>query len=164
VRKLALWLAYAGNANLMDSALGRAGRAMSEAAYTAHCEFAGNVTAGHNHPEASRAIAEILQDSANPDLVDTWVSEPYISADVTAVLPDVRCPVLLFDHRGFPIEFNTAADLAIVRNALPNAHVIVRETPSYTPFMDDLDECVTAVRGFFDAPVDVATRPRIAAF
>jgi pimeloyl-ACP methyl ester carboxylesterase len=152
VRKLALWMAYSANANLMNSPLGRAGRAMSEAEYTAHCAFAGNVSAGPDHPEASRAIAQILQDSANSDLVDTWVSEPYLSADVTHVLPDVRCPVLLFDHRGFPIELNTAADLAIVQAGLANAQVVVRETPSYTPFMDDLDDSVKTIREFFDSP------------
>jgi hypothetical protein len=82
------------------------------------------------------------------------VSEPYISADVSDVLPDVRCPVLLFDHRGFPINLNTAADLAIVSHGLPDSHVIVRDTPSYTPFMDDLDECVAAIRTFFDSPTE----------
>lgn len=146
VRRLVLMGTYADgpatfpSAELRDAAVGLV---------RSHSRLGTSMLAGLFRPgagdEASRLLAGVLRDSADPNTAADYLAAVY-TADVSALLSQVSAPALVLHYRADRlIPFRGGQQLAA---GLPDAQLVALEGPFHLPDARDLDTVAAAVGAF----------------
>ena len=99
--------------------------------------------------EASRLLAGVLRDSADPMTAADYLAAVY-TADVSALLSQVRAPALVLHYRADRlIPFRGGQQLAA---GLPDAQLVALEGAYHLPDARDLDTVADAIVTFLSQP------------
>ena len=99
--------------------------------------------------EASRLLAGVLRDSADPTTAADYLAAVY-TADVSELLPQVVAPALVLHYRADRlIPFRGGQQLAA---GLPDAQLVALEGAYHLPDAHDLDTVADAVVAFLSRP------------
>ena len=142
VSHLILWCAWARNADLYQSPQAATLRALSEQDWETFTETLAHVMFGWSEGEQARRVAALTRESITRE---TWqvMSLAARADDVTALLPQIKSPTLVFHRRQIP--FPTVDIARGLASRIPEARLVLLEGTSPIPLLEDLDAVVTAI-------------------
>jgi class 3 adenylate cyclase len=142
VSHLALWCAYARNADYAQSTQIQATRRFTETDWELYTETLASVRLGWDEGGSTRRFASLIRESLTPEALAAQ-REAFADLDVTDLLPEIKAPTLVLHRRGINwFDERVAQDLAA---RIPDASLTLLEGASGAPYLGDVDSVVSAI-------------------
>jgi class 3 adenylate cyclase/pimeloyl-ACP methyl ester carboxylesterase len=164
VSHLVLWCAWARYGDVFSASQYEAIRSLIDRDWELFTETMAHAMVGWSESEAASRVASLVREQTTPEVYRA-AAEATSEFDVTALLPRVRSPTLVFHRRQFPLAgVGVASGLA---SRIPDARLVVLEGASIMPFMGDMEAVFRAADEFLgegEEAVRVAEAPGAGAF
>jgi len=157
VSKLVLWCTYARSADYSQSSEIQATRDVIDKNWEMYTNTLAHVRLGWSEGEPARRFAAVMRESMSPEALHASI-DAFRHLDVTDLLPQVKCPVLVLHRRQIswlPVE--VARDLA---SRLPDARLALLEGESGAPYLGDSEGVLDTITDFLGLDGAPAARPR----
>jgi class 3 adenylate cyclase len=154
VSHLLLWCTYARGSDYSGLPEVQALRQLIGISWETYTEAMADIILGRPRGEEGRWFAAYIRDSIEPEAARA-VFGVTNDVDVTALLPEVKSPTVVFHRRQFRL-----ADIGLSRelaSKTPDARLVVLEGASVAPYMDDTERAVKAIDEFLGNGEDMAT-------
>ena len=144
IGKVILWCAWARNADINSRRI-QAWRSLLDEDWELMTDTCAQIVLGWAGGESGRQAATKLRESVTPEVIrNAFVSMGQF--DASALLPRVKCPVLVLHRTGIswiPVEIATA-----LASRLPKARLVLLEGESPAPYMGELEKASDAIAQF----------------
>jgi len=145
VSHLVLWCAWARYGDVFSASQYEAIRSLIDRDWELFTETMAHAMVGWSESEAASRVASLVREQTTPEVYRA-AAEATSEFDVTALLPRVRSPTLVFHRRQFPLAgVGVARGLA---SRIPDARLVVLEGASIMPFMGDMEAVFRAADEF----------------
>ena len=147
VSHLVLWFTHARASDLWESPQTKGLLALLDTDWELATETAAHTVIGWSEGESSRKYAALMRESATPEAVKAaWVASSQV--DVTALLPEVRCPTLIVHRRHLPFPtMDAARQLA---SKIRGARLVLQEGDSMGIMAGDWEAAAQTIEEFLD--------------
>ena len=157
VSKLVLWCTYARSADYSQSSEIQATRDVIDKNWEMYTNTLAHVRLGWSEGEPARRFAAVMRESMSPEALHASI-DAFRDLDVTDLLPQVKCPVLVLHRRQTSwLPVDVAKDLAA---RLPDARLSLLEGESGAPYLGDSDGVLDTISDFLDLDSARGARPR----
>jgi class 3 adenylate cyclase/pimeloyl-ACP methyl ester carboxylesterase len=164
VSHLVLWCAWARYWDVFSASQYDAIRSLVDRNWELYTETVAHASAGWSESEAASRIASLLRQCVAPEVYRA-AAQATSEFDVTALLPHVRSPTLVFHRREYPL---VGVDIATgLASRIPDARLVLLEGASAIPFLGDTGALSRAIDEFLgegEEPVAGAEPPAAGAF
>ena len=144
IGKVILWCAWARNADINSPRI-QAWRSLLDEDWELMTDTCAQIVLGWAGGESGRQAATKLRESVTPEVIrNAFVSMGQF--DASALLPRVKCPVLVLHRTGIswiPLEIATA-----LASRLPKARLVLLEGESPAPYMGEWEKAADAITNF----------------
>jgi class 3 adenylate cyclase len=145
VSHLLLWCAWARYWDVFSASQYDAVRSLMSRDWDLYTETLAHAAVGWSESEAASRSAKLMRESVAPEVYRA-AAEATSEFDVTALLPRVRSPTLVFHRRQFPlVGLDIARGLA---SRIPGARLVPLEGASGLPFLGETETLFRAVDDF----------------
>ena len=145
ISHLVLWCAWARYWDVFSGSQYDVIRSLVDRDWELFTETMAHAMVGWSESEAASRVASLLREQTTPEVYRA-AAEATSEFDVTALLPRVRSPTLVFHRRQFPLAgVGVARGLA---SRIPDARLVVLEGASIMPFMGDMEAVFRAIDEF----------------
>ena len=164
VSHLVLWCAWARYWDVFSASQYDAIRSLVDRNWELYTETVAHASAGWSESEAASRIASLLRQCVAPEVYRA-AAQATSEFDVTALLPHVRSPTLVFHRREYPL---VGVDIATgLASRILDARLVLLEGASAIPFLGDTGALSRAIDEFLsegEEPVAGAEPPAAGAF
>ena len=145
VSHLVLWCAWARYWDVFSASQYDAIRSLVDRNWELYTETVAHASAGWSESEAASRIASLLRQCVAPEVYRA-AAQATSEFDVTALLPHVRSPTLVFHRREYPL---VGVDIATgLASRIPDARLVLLEGASAIPFLGDTGALSRAIDEF----------------
>jgi class 3 adenylate cyclase/pimeloyl-ACP methyl ester carboxylesterase len=145
VSHLVLWCAWARYWDVFSASQYDAIRSLVDRNWELYTETVAHASAGWSESEAASRIASLLRQCVAPEVYRA-AAQATSEFDVTALLPHVRSPTLVFHRREYPL---VGVDVAMgLASRIPDARLVLLEGASAIPFLGDTGALSRAIDEF----------------
>ena len=109
-------------------------------------------------PQASR-FARLMREAVTPEAADR-IQGQITSLDVTADLPNIRCPALVIHRKGTKLPPPDVGRGVAAR--IPNSELVLLGGESLLPYVGDMEGVTSAIDAFLDIPLPEVQSARTA--
>ena len=145
VSHLVLWCAWARYWDVFSASQYDAIRSLVDRNWELYTETVAHASAGWSESEAASRIASLLRQCVAPEVYRA-AAQATSEFDVTALLPHVRSPTLVFHRREYPL---VGVDIATgLASRILDARLVLLEGASAIPFLGDTGALSRAIDEF----------------
>jgi class 3 adenylate cyclase len=145
VSHLVLWCAWARYWDVFSASQYDAIRSLLDRNWELYTETVAHASGGWSESEAASRIASLLRQCVAPEVYRA-AAQATSEFDVTALLPHVRSPTLVFHRREYPlVGVDIARGLA---SRIPDARLALLEGESGAPYLGDMEAVLRAIDEF----------------
>jgi len=156
VSHLVLWCTWARFSDYTPSPEFEAELALRDKNWEIYTEMMAHISFGWSEGEQARRFAALLREMTTPEALQESFAR-LNEVDVTALLPQVKSPTLVFHRRQLPFyDVSVAKGLA---SRIPNARLVVFEGSSLMPLSGDMEAVVQAIDEFLSEGEEAAAGP-----